>query len=74
MSIQFGAIHNLVRTYQRVLDLDPHEPAPRSADASADADVHVTISPRARELAQALDRPGRDSGGAPEKFDRSPRH
>ncbi len=62
MSIQFGDIHNLVRTYQRVLDLDIHEPAPKSRDARPDADVHVTISPAARELANSLARSDKRPG------------
>jgi hypothetical protein len=52
VSIQFSEIHNLVRTYQRVLKLEsgepvqPPQPLPKHAD-------RVSISRQARELKQA---------------------
>lgn len=56
MSIQSGAIHNLVRTYQRVLNLEsspqtPETPAP-------EADDRVSISREARQLQQGASKPG----------------
>ncbi len=55
MSIQFDQIHNVVRTYQRVLDLDSTEGTRRAkavaergeSDAGAD---RVSISQEARQL------------------------
>jgi hypothetical protein len=58
MSIQFDQIHNVVRTYQRVLDLDQAEGAKR-ARASSDrgesdsASDRVSISQEARQLREA---------------------
>jgi hypothetical protein len=50
MSIQFGAIHNLVRTYQRVLNLESSAQTPEAA--AAEADDRVSISKEARQLQQ----------------------
>lgn len=47
MSIEFGAIHNLVRTYQRVLKLE-HSDASPAAGAGPEQD-RVSISVEARE-------------------------
>lgn len=47
MSIEFGAIHNLVRTYQRILKLPHADAAPASA-ANAEYD-RLSISKEARE-------------------------
>lgn len=49
MSIQFGEIHNLVRTYQRVLKLDPIEPISPTPGIGKQAD-RVSISRQAREM------------------------
>ena len=49
MSILFSEIHNLVRTYQRVLKLDPVEPIPQTPVAGKQAD-RVSISRQAREM------------------------
>ena len=58
MSIQFSEIHNLVRTYQRVLKLEPVEPVQPVQSSTKQAD-RVSISRQARELVQAptTDRP-----------------
>lgn len=48
MGIDFGQIHNLVRTYQRVLDLDT--PSPSHPDQPASEDDRVSISEEARRL------------------------
>ncbi len=56
MSFQFSEIHNLVRTYQRVLKLEPAdlptpvEPAPEPVD-------RASISDQAQELANGSRRP-----------------
>lgn len=47
MSIEFGAIHNLIRTYQRVLKL-PHSESSPTAGAVAERD-RLSISAEARE-------------------------
>ncbi len=47
MSIEFGAIHNLVRTYQRALKLPHADAAPTSA-ANVEQD-RLFISEEARE-------------------------
>ncbi len=52
MGIQFGEIHNLVRTYQRVLNLDQPD-KPNGDPAATDQDDRVSISPEARDLQQA---------------------
>ena len=49
MSIQFGEIHNLVRTYQRVLKLDQIEPISPTPGVAKQAD-RVSISRQAREM------------------------
>ena len=49
MSIQFSEIHNLVRTYQRALKLDPIDPVPPTQSSTKQAD-RVSISRQAREL------------------------
>jgi len=51
VSIQFSEIHNLVRTYQRVLKLEPVEPVQPVQASSKQAD-RVSISRQARELVQ----------------------
>ena len=51
MSIQFSEIHNLVRTYQRVLKLEPVEPVQPVQTATKQAD-RVSISRQARELVE----------------------
>ncbi|MBI3603486.1 MAG: hypothetical protein HY205_03445 [Nitrospirae bacterium] len=48
MGIDFGQIHNLVRTYQRVLDLDT--PSSSHAEQAAHEDDRVSISEEARLL------------------------
>lgn len=63
MSIHFGDLHNIVRTYQRVLDLDVPEPTPRSRGASLDPEIRVSISPKARELARTAVAAGNRSQG-----------
>lgn len=57
MSIHFDQIHNIVRTYQRVLDLEPSE-GPRTSRSSQDqggteGNDKVSISSEARQLQQA---------------------
>ena len=57
MSIHFSQIHNIVRTYQRVLDLEPSE-APRTSRVAQDqggteGNDKVSISSEARQLQQA---------------------
>lgn len=47
MSIEFSAVHNLVRTYQRVLKL-PHAESSPAAGVGAEQD-RLSISPEARE-------------------------
>ena len=60
MSIQFSEIHNLVRTYQRVLKLEPVEPV-QTAQSSIKQSDRVSISRQARELVQGTPA-GRPSG------------
>lgn len=63
MSIQFSQIHNLVRTYQRVLNLD--EAGQSQPEGSAwERDDRVSISPEARKLQQGLGKPGQGQGTA----------
>ncbi|WP_447972131.1 hypothetical protein [Nitrospira sp. Kam-Ns4a] len=63
MSIQFGEIHNVIRTYRRLLQepLDavrrPAKPGERDAD-------RISISREARELHQAPNTPGAPSPGS----------
>jgi len=52
MGTQFSAIHNLVRTYQRVLNLEPADHPKRDRSASG-TDDRVSISSEARDLRQA---------------------
>jgi hypothetical protein len=52
MGTQFSAIHNLVRTYQRVLNLEPPDLSKRGQPASERGD-RVSISSEARGLQQA---------------------
>ncbi|MEW6542418.1 MAG: hypothetical protein AB1411_02280 [Nitrospirota bacterium] len=60
MSIQFSDIHNLVRTYQRVLNLDQPDPV-KSRAKTADPEDRVSISLEARGLQHARrDAEGRD--------------
>jgi hypothetical protein len=47
MSIEFSAIHNVVRTYQRVLNL-PHSDSSPAAGAGPEQD-RLSISTEARE-------------------------
>jgi|CXWL01.1.fsa_nt_gi hypothetical protein len=49
MSIQFSDIHNLIRTYQRVLSLDGKDSPARGTQKAGQARDSVTISPEARE-------------------------
>lgn len=61
MSIQGSEIHNLVRTYQRVLNLD--QPGQSSSEGpAAEQDDRVSISPEARNLQQGLGKVGQSQG------------
>lgn len=61
MSIHFSEIHNLVRTYQRILKVVPEEPA-RGGEGER-ADDRISLSREARDL----QRPG--EAVAPEPID-----
>lgn len=61
MSIQGSEIHNLVRTYQRVLNLDQSGPSSSEGPAS-ERDDRVSISPEARKLQQGLGKVGQSHG------------
>nr|MBI3614275.1 hypothetical protein [Nitrospirota bacterium] len=61
MSIQFSEIHNLVRTYQRVLNLDRSGPSSSEGSAS-EQDDRVSISPEARYLQQDHGKVGQSQG------------
>jgi hypothetical protein len=52
MGTQFSAIHNLVRTYQRVLNLEPSD-HPKRGQPALGAGDRVSISSEARGLQQA---------------------
>ncbi|MBI5855428.1 MAG: hypothetical protein HZB35_09430 [Nitrospirae bacterium] len=73
MSIEFSQIHNIVRTYQRVLDLDPAEGSDRSPAAANGADHEstdkVSISQEARQL-QEVTSARRDGGPEADLFKR----
>jgi hypothetical protein len=62
VSIQFSEIHNLVRTYQRVLKLDAVEP-PTEAKPGAPGKDRVSISREARELRQVAGDEESPTGG-----------
>lgn len=51
MSMQLSTIHNLVRTYLRVLKLEPAEPAGPATPVAKRTD-RVSLTHRARELAR----------------------
>ena len=53
VSIESSEIHNLVRTYQRALNLDQSSPSSSEGSAS-ERDDRVSISPEARKLQQGL--------------------
>ncbi len=61
MSIQFSQIHNLVRTYQRVLNLDQSGQSQSDGPAS-EQDDRVSISPEAYKLQQSLGKAGQIQG------------
>lgn len=61
MSIQFSQIHNLVRTYQRVLNLD-QSGQPQSDGPASEQDDRVSISPEAYKLQQGLGKAGQIQG------------
>ncbi|TAJ07405.1 MAG: hypothetical protein EPO61_15745 [Nitrospirae bacterium] len=61
MSIQGSEIHNLVRTYQRVLNLDHSGPS-SSEGAASEQDDRVSISSEARNLQQGLGKVGQSQG------------
>lgn len=61
MSIQFSEIHNLVRTYQRVLNLDQSGQSQSDGPAS-EQDDRVSISPEAYKLQQDLGKAGQIQG------------
>lgn len=63
MGIHFGDLHNLVRTYQRVLNLDVPEPTPQPRESVQDPEIRVSISPKARELARTAGQAGSRSQG-----------
>ena len=63
MSIQFSQIHNLVRTYQRVLNLDQPGQSQSEGPAS-EQDDRVSISPEAYKLQQGLGKAGQIQGPA----------
>lgn len=48
MGIEFSQIHNLVRTYQRILQV-PTSQSPHEDRDVAEAEDRVSISPEARE-------------------------
>lgn len=51
MGIEFGQIHNLVRTYQRVLNVPSSKPS-RVGRAETATEDRISISPQAREQEQ----------------------
>ena len=59
MSIHFSQIHNLVRTYQHVLNLDAKNPPAKPTEAASEAakEDRVTVSPEAREMQQQKAQP-----------------
>ncbi|HZS12472.1 MAG TPA: hypothetical protein VFA38_09480 [Nitrospirales bacterium] len=58
MSIHFSQIHNLVRTYQHVLNLDAKNPPAKHTQANEAAkEDRVTVSPEAREMQQQKAQP-----------------
>lgn len=65
MGIESGTIHNLVRTYQRVLNLEESGQAPSDLPPG-DPDDRVTISEEARQLQQGALKPGQQ-GSAPRR-------
>jgi len=56
VSIHFSQIHNLVRTYQHVLNLDSKTP-PAKTPVDASQEDRVTLSSEARELQQQTNTP-----------------
>lgn len=48
MGIEFSQIHNLVRTYQRILNV-PSSQQPRGGRTDRATEDHISISPPARE-------------------------
>ena len=48
MGIEFSQIHNLVRTYQRILNVPPSK-APHGDSGTKEVEDRVSISPEARE-------------------------
>lgn len=63
MGIESGAIHNLVRTYQRVLNLEESAQGPPDLPPG-DPDDRVTISEEARQLQQGALKPGQHGSAA----------
>lgn len=61
MSIEGSEIHNLVRTYQRALNLDLSGPSSSDGPAS-EQDDRVSISPEARKLQQGFGKVGQSQG------------
>lgn len=57
MNVQFSEIHNVIRTYQRILRLDPPD-APKAGPPASEGDDRVSISHQARELQGASERAG----------------
>lgn len=71
MAIEFSQIHNLVRTYQRILDVPPRGPARGDGTGRATED-HVSISPQAREY-EEQHRGDRIPGGLSQQDKERPR-
>lgn len=65
MSIHFSEIHNLVRTYQRILKVAPEEPARLTGGERADD--RISLSREARDLQRPREpvEPEPRSGGRP---------
>lgn len=64
MSIHFSQIHNLVRTYQHVLNLDSKQPAAKPEPSDTVREDRVTVSPEARELQQQQPQPPKPPASA----------
>jgi len=67
VSIHFSQIHNLVRTYQHVLNLDSKNP-PAKTPPDASQEDRVTLSPEARELQQTHTPPSPPNPTAPDEM------
>jgi len=66
MSIELGQIHNVVRTYQRVLNLGPSGSSKQDQSASEPED-RVSISPEARKMQDGVRRVDPGQGPSPSR-------